>query len=56
VQLNYLPTLRAKLALLRSSPQQGLDVLRVAAPYELGLPSLSRYNWPNLYPVYEVTP
>src|SRR5229473_631437 len=52
VRFNYLPTLRAKLALLRSNPQQALGVLRGAAPYELGLPSLSIYNWPNLYPVY----
>ncbi len=52
VQFNYLPTLRAKLALLRSNPQQALDTLGAAAPYELGLPSYSYYNWPNLYPVY----
>ncbi len=55
VQFNYLPTLRAKLALLRSNSQQALDSLQAAAPYELGLPalsSLSFYNWPNLYPVY----
>jgi eukaryotic-like serine/threonine-protein kinase len=52
VQFNYLPTLRAKLALLRSDPQQALDALGVAAPYELGLPASSFYNWPNLYPVY----
>jgi DNA-binding winged helix-turn-helix (wHTH) protein/tetratricopeptide (TPR) repeat protein len=52
MQLNYLPTLRAKLALLRSNPQQAVDILRVAAPYELGLPAHSGYNWPNLYPVY----
>jgi tetratricopeptide (TPR) repeat protein len=49
---NYLPTLRAKLALVRSNPQQAFDILRVAAPYELGFPALSDYNWPNLYPVY----
>jgi tetratricopeptide (TPR) repeat protein len=52
VQVNYLPTLRAKLALLRSNPQQALDALGVAAPYELGLPAIGLYNWPNLYPVY----
>ena len=52
VQFNYLPTLRAKLALLRSNSQQALDSLQAAAPYELGLPALSFYNWPNLYPVY----
>ncbi len=51
-QVNYLPTLRAKLALLHSNPQQALDFLRTAAPYELGLPALGEYNWPNLYPVY----
>ena len=52
VQCNYLPTLRAKIALLRSKPQQALDALGIAAPYELGLPSYSFYNWPNLYPIY----
>jgi DNA-binding winged helix-turn-helix (wHTH) protein len=52
VQFNYLPTLRAKLALNHSNPQQALDTLEVAAPYELGLPTSWFYNWPNLYPVY----
>jgi eukaryotic-like serine/threonine-protein kinase len=52
VQFNYLPTLRAKLALNHSNPQLALDTLEVAAPNELGLPTLWFYNWPNLYPVY----
>src|SRR5260370_31671592 len=52
IQFNYLPTLRAKLALIRSNPQQALDSLRAAVPYELGLPAIDYYNWPNLYPVY----
>jgi len=52
VQVNYLPTLRAKLALLHSNPQEALVILGAASPYELGLPSLNYYNWPNLYPVY----
>jgi hypothetical protein len=52
LQFNYLPTLRAKLALLRANPQQALDILKIAAPYELGLAAASIYNWPNLYPVY----
>jgi predicted Zn-dependent protease len=51
-QLNYVPTLRAKLALLRSNPQEALGILKAAAPYELGTPAYSLYNWPNLYPVY----
>src|SRR6266481_7326297 len=46
-----LPTLKAKLALLRSNPQQALDSLQ-AAPCELGLPAIGFYNWPNRYPVY----
>jgi len=52
VQFNYLPTLRARLALIHSNPRQAIDSLEIAAPYELGLPSGSFYNWPNLYPVY----
>jgi len=38
--------------LSHANPQQALDTLEVAAPYELGLPALWFYNWPNLYPVY----
>src|SRR5215469_7476147 len=52
VQFNYLPTLRARLAISRSNPKQALEILKVAAPYELGIPGYSFYNWPNLYPVY----
>jgi predicted Ser/Thr protein kinase len=52
VQVNYLPTLRAKLALSHSNPKQALEALEVAAQYELGLPAFGYYNWPNLYPVY----
>jgi DNA-binding winged helix-turn-helix (wHTH) protein len=52
VHFNYLPTLRSTFSIGRSKPQQALDILKVAAPYELGLPAFSFYNWPNLYPVY----
>jgi eukaryotic-like serine/threonine-protein kinase len=52
VHFNYLPTLRSTFSIGRSKPQQALDLLEVAAPYELGLPAFSFYNWPNLYPVY----
>lgn len=52
IEINYLTALRAKLALLHSNPQQALEILGLAAPYELGSPSLSLYNWPNMYPVY----
>ena len=52
VQCDYLPTLRARLELRRSRPQQALDALVAAVPCDLNLTSYSYYNWPNLYPVY----
>ena len=52
VRFNYIPTLRAKLALIHSNPQQAIDSLEIAAPYELGLPAGGFYNWPDMYPVY----
>jgi len=51
-QCNYLPTLRAKLALAHSDAEQAIAALAPAISCELGLPSYSYYNWPNLYPVY----
>lgn len=52
VQFSYVPTLLAKVSVLHGDPEHALDNLQVPAPYELGLPALSFYNWPNLYPVY----
>lgn len=52
VQCNYLPTLRGKLALAHSNPEQAIAMLSAANSCELGLPGYSYYNWPNLYPVY----
>jgi eukaryotic-like serine/threonine-protein kinase len=52
VQFNYLPTLRAKLALNRGNPSEALETLRSAAPYELGLTTFSSYAWNGLYPVF----
>jgi eukaryotic-like serine/threonine-protein kinase len=52
VKLNYVPALRAKIAICHSKPQQALDILQAGVPYELGLPAYSFYNWPNLYPVF----
>ena len=52
VKCNYLPTLRAKLALVHSDPAAAIELLAQAAPCELGLPVYSYYNWPNLYPAY----
>jgi eukaryotic-like serine/threonine-protein kinase len=52
VQLNYLPTLRAKLAVSRGNASEALESLRTAAPYELGMTTSSTYGWTALYPVY----
>jgi serine/threonine protein kinase len=52
VQFNYLPTLRAKLAVSRGNASRALEILRAAAPYELGHSTYSPYGWTGLYPVY----
>jgi DNA-binding winged helix-turn-helix (wHTH) protein/tetratricopeptide (TPR) repeat protein len=36
VQFNYLPTIRAQLAMNRKDPSKAIEALRVAAPYEMG--------------------
>jgi tetratricopeptide (TPR) repeat protein len=45
IQFNYLPTIRAQLALSRNDPSKAKEALQPAMPYELGLPG-------QLYPVY----
>jgi serine/threonine protein kinase/Tfp pilus assembly protein PilF len=52
VQFNYLPTLRAKLALNRGNPSEAIESLRAAAPYELGGTRSSTYGWTAMYPVF----
>ena len=52
VKCNYLPALKAKIALLHNNPEKAVEVLTAAKPCELGLPVYSYYNWPNLYPAY----
>ena len=52
VQFNYLPTLRAKLALSRGNSSEAIEILRTAAPYELGETTGSAYGWTALYPVF----
>jgi eukaryotic-like serine/threonine-protein kinase len=52
VQFNYLPTLRAKLALNRGNAAEAIESLRAAAPYELGRTTYSSYDWTGMYPVY----
>ena len=52
VQFNYLPTLRANLAVKRGKTSEAIETLRVAAPYELGQTTFSTYGWNALYPVF----
>ena len=53
VQFNYLPTVRAKLALNRGNPSEAVEMLRAALPYELGQTTFSgKYAWNGLYTVY----
>jgi eukaryotic-like serine/threonine-protein kinase len=52
VQFNYLPTLRAKLALNKGNASEAIENLRAAAPYELGVSTLCPINWTAMYPVF----
>ena len=53
VRLNYLPVLRARLAMNRGEPAQALRLLEAAAPYELGTPpSCAVGFFGMLYPIY----
>jgi serine/threonine protein kinase len=51
VQYDYLPTVRAQLALTRNDFSKAVEVLQVATPYELGLATSGPLNL-ALYPVY----
>jgi eukaryotic-like serine/threonine-protein kinase len=52
VRFNYLPTIRAQLALAApGGAAKAVESLSVTAPYELGVPGSSTF-WTNLYPVY----
>jgi tetratricopeptide (TPR) repeat protein len=52
VRFNYLPSLRAKLALSNGNSSQAIEYLRAAAPYELGRVPAGSYGWLSLYPVF----
>ena len=52
VQFNYLPTLRAKLAVSKGNASEAIESLRAATPYELGQTTCSTYGWTALYPVF----
>jgi Flp pilus assembly protein TadD len=52
VRFNYLPSLRAQIALNRRHPLEAIESLQASAPYELGTPNLPGFP-PALFPVYE---
>jgi tetratricopeptide (TPR) repeat protein len=52
VQFNYLPTLRARIAIRRGRAFEALETLRAATPIELGHSTYSPYSWTGLYPVF----
>jgi serine/threonine protein kinase/tetratricopeptide (TPR) repeat protein len=52
VQFNYLPTLRARLALNKGKAVEAIENLRVAEPYELGVSTDCQFNWSAMYPVF----
>jgi len=53
VKFTYLPSVRAVLALNRDEPEKAVELLHVAAPYELGAPrSTLQGFFGALYPVY----
>src|SRR6185312_10577707 len=53
VRFTYLPTLRALSELARGRPQNAIDTLQSAVPYELSVPGISfRGFFGALYPVY----
>ncbi|MGB7025173.1 MAG: protein kinase [Candidatus Acidiferrales bacterium] len=52
LQFNYLPTLKAKLALSRGNASEAIEDLRAAIPYELGQTTFSTPGWTAMYPVF----
>jgi eukaryotic-like serine/threonine-protein kinase len=52
VLFNYLPTIRAKLAIRRGNASDAIESLKAAEPYDLGRTAYSSYSWNSMYPVY----
>jgi tetratricopeptide (TPR) repeat protein/predicted Ser/Thr protein kinase len=53
VKFNYLPTVRAFLALNHGDPAKAIELLQVAVPYELGQPRSTQTSFFGaLYPIY----
>jgi eukaryotic-like serine/threonine-protein kinase len=52
VQFNYLPAVRARLAINQGKPGEGIEDLRAAAPYDFGQTTYTPFGWTAMYPVY----
>jgi eukaryotic-like serine/threonine-protein kinase len=53
VKFNYLPALRGLLALNHSEPAKAIELLQIAAPYEMGSPPSTFFGFfGSAYPVY----
>jgi eukaryotic-like serine/threonine-protein kinase len=52
VRFNYLPTLRAKLAVSQGKASEAIDSLSAAAQYELGQSTATAYDWTALHPAF----
>ena len=53
IRFSYMPALRALLALNHGEPAKAIELLQVAAPYELGAPRCAIHgNFGALYPIY----
>jgi len=49
----FLPTIRAAVEINRKNPAKAIEILQVAAPYELGNPDPDPVVGAMMYPVYE---
>jgi len=52
VRFNYLPTLRAKLAVNQGNTPEAIESLAAALQYELGQSTATAYNWTALHPAF----
>jgi tetratricopeptide (TPR) repeat protein len=52
VKFNYLPTLRAAVAVRKGNVSEAIEGLGPAAPFEMGTSGASTFNWAPLYSVY----
>jgi eukaryotic-like serine/threonine-protein kinase len=52
IQRNYVPTVRAKVALNNGDANAAVEILETTKPYESGQTTYSRFGWNAMYPAY----